>query len=269
MAEKNRTDLKAYFEEGDRPTESQFEDLIDSFVNRLDDDFVATLPDGNESQKGIVQQASESEVGLGVNNSKYVTPLGAKTAAQTFAPVQSVNGQTGTITIASSKANWLYFGGRFYMNTNNRWVGVSIDYGQEAENKNQNHGTGTTPSVVWNSLGIGFLPQNTILHSLELVGRVNNAEVTGIEVQLSCQGNNLDEGIGYDSIAEALNEVILPPTSLGNNAPSFQDMQRHILPLGDFVLDRDRIIEFCCRPVGTITATRMWIMQGYLHFTLP
>jgi len=37
MAEQTRTTLKAYFETGDTPTESQFADLIDSDSNILDD----------------------------------------------------------------------------------------------------------------------------------------------------------------------------------------------------------------------------------------
>ncbi len=38
MAKKNRTTLKTYFETGDKPTQSQFADLIDSSHNQTDDD---------------------------------------------------------------------------------------------------------------------------------------------------------------------------------------------------------------------------------------
>ena len=37
MNEKDRTTLKTYFETGDRPTEDEFAQLIDSFVNKLED----------------------------------------------------------------------------------------------------------------------------------------------------------------------------------------------------------------------------------------
>ena len=36
MAIKNRAALKKYFKTGDRPTESNFEDLIDSPINKKD-----------------------------------------------------------------------------------------------------------------------------------------------------------------------------------------------------------------------------------------
>jgi hypothetical protein len=99
MAEKNRVTLKSYFETGDRPSQENFADLVDSFVSRTDDSFVQTLPDASAAQKGIVQQATAAEVQAGTNNQHYVTPDGAKLAAQTFAPVKSVNGQTGAVTI--------------------------------------------------------------------------------------------------------------------------------------------------------------------------
>jgi len=40
MSQKNRTELKAYFEVGDTPTESQFIDLIDSMVNALEESYL-------------------------------------------------------------------------------------------------------------------------------------------------------------------------------------------------------------------------------------
>jgi flagellar biosynthesis/type III secretory pathway protein FliH len=99
MAEKNRATLKTYFETGDRPTQQDFIDLIDSAVNRTDDPFVQALPDASTTAKGIVQQATTADVQAGTNTQLYVTPAGAKTAVQTFAPVASVNGQTGAVTL--------------------------------------------------------------------------------------------------------------------------------------------------------------------------
>jgi len=37
MSMKNRADLKAFFETGDKPTQEQFADLIDSLISNLDD----------------------------------------------------------------------------------------------------------------------------------------------------------------------------------------------------------------------------------------
>jgi hypothetical protein len=100
MAEKNRATLKSYFETGDRPTQGNFADLVDSFVSRTDDPFVQTLPVATTAQAGVVQQATVAEVQAGSNTQKYVTPAGAKLAAETFSPVKSINGQTGIVNIS-------------------------------------------------------------------------------------------------------------------------------------------------------------------------
>ncbi len=99
MAEQNRQTLKSYFETGDKPTEDEFADLIDSFVNRLEDDYVDNLPNASTSQRGIVQQATSSEVTSATNNDKYVTPIGVKSSIENFAPIKSVNGKTGDIVL--------------------------------------------------------------------------------------------------------------------------------------------------------------------------
>lgn len=160
------------------------------------------------------------------------------------------------------------FHGRFYFHTNNRSVGLSTNYGVATENHNQNHGTADSPSVLWNSLGLGFFPEGTILHKLEFIGRCNTTLVTGIKVQLSKQGDRFN-GLGYDSVAESKNEVILPPTELIRTAPNWADLQRHSVPLNDHVLQEDKIIDFTCIPEGEFDKTYYWIANRYLYYTLP
>ena len=73
MATKNRTELKVYFETGKRPTQDEFENLIDSNLNILDD-------------KATNAEAQNDQI-----DNKYLTPKTAKQAVQTFAPVKKVN----------------------------------------------------------------------------------------------------------------------------------------------------------------------------------
>lgn len=123
MAEKNRTELKSYFETGDRPTQDEFIDLIDSKVNRGQDKATlaealttndtkyitpktanhivdSAVPNATISTSGKVELATLAEVTTGTDTSRAVTPQGAKRAAEIHAPVTSVNGQTGAITLA-------------------------------------------------------------------------------------------------------------------------------------------------------------------------
>jgi hypothetical protein len=74
MAKKNRPDLKGYFQTGDRPTQAQFEDFIDSKLNHIDD------------------KASQADIENGSDDEKFVTSLGAKNAVIKHAPVKKVNG---------------------------------------------------------------------------------------------------------------------------------------------------------------------------------
>jgi hypothetical protein len=131
MAEKNRTELKSYFETGDRPTQDAFVDLIDSAVSRSQDKATLTealstndtkyitpktanhivdnaVPNATISTKGKVELATLTEVTAGTDSTRAVTPEGAKRAAEVHAPVTSVNGQTGAVTIVTggSDSGW-------------------------------------------------------------------------------------------------------------------------------------------------------------------
>jgi hypothetical protein len=73
MATKNRTELKPYFETGKRPIQEEFENLIDSQLNILDD------------------KASEAEAQNDQVDDKYLTPKTARQNVLAFAPVKKVN----------------------------------------------------------------------------------------------------------------------------------------------------------------------------------
>ena len=74
MAKKVRSELKSYFESGKRPNQSEFEDLIDSKLNQIED------------------KASYSEIESGLDDEKFITSLGARNSVLIHAPVKYVNG---------------------------------------------------------------------------------------------------------------------------------------------------------------------------------
>ena len=140
MAQQNRQTLKSYFETGDKPTEDEFADLIDSFVNRLEDDYVENLPNASTSQRGIVQQASSSEVNSATNNNKYVTPLGVKNSIENFAPVTSVNGKTGEVILnideSTSKGTVNQGIAKFFSSTHsNDYIHIRLPYKVTVDSK--------------------------------------------------------------------------------------------------------------------------------------
>ena len=76
MATQNRTTLKSYFNIGDRPTEDNFSDLVDSSLNSIDD------------------KATEAEAENDTIDSKYLTPKTGRKNVEKFAPVKKVNGKS-------------------------------------------------------------------------------------------------------------------------------------------------------------------------------
>ncbi len=63
MSENTRRNIKTYFENGDRPTEEHFRDLIDSFINKLDDEIYILIPGGNrEKRVGIGESRPQAKL---------------------------------------------------------------------------------------------------------------------------------------------------------------------------------------------------------------
>ncbi len=73
MATKNRTELKVYFETNKRPNQTEFENLIDSNLNILED------------------KASNADAQNDQVDDKFLTPKTAKQSVIAFAPVKKVN----------------------------------------------------------------------------------------------------------------------------------------------------------------------------------
>ena len=84
----NRNTLKAYFNPGDRPTDTQFADLIDSTVN-------------------VNDKATDIEIDAGTNDDKYVTVRGSRRSARKSITVNGLapNISTGDIQITTIAGN--------------------------------------------------------------------------------------------------------------------------------------------------------------------
>jgi len=106
--EKNREELKQRFKKGDKPTENDYHNLLDSYVHKSEDPYFKSndLPTTSKTRAGIVEQATFEEAlqdsPLDIN--KFVSPQGIKRAIEKFAPkspVISVNGDVGAVVIPS------------------------------------------------------------------------------------------------------------------------------------------------------------------------
>ncbi len=88
MPQRTRTILKSYFESGDTPTTEQFQDLIDSFLNKKDDGI--TVGDNNKIGLGTATPQSKLDILGGLS-------IGQNYAGQEAAPLNGllVEGNTG------------------------------------------------------------------------------------------------------------------------------------------------------------------------------
>ncbi len=84
----NRAGLKIYFQTNKRPTEAEFADLINSTVNWNDD------------------KATSAQVQAGTDDTKFVTPVGAKAAILHFTPDagETTKGMVELATVAEAEA---------------------------------------------------------------------------------------------------------------------------------------------------------------------
>jgi len=87
MAQQSKEILKTYFETNKRPSQQEFENLIDSSLNLTDD------------------KASDSDSQNAAVDNKFLTPKKAKLSTEAFAPVKSINGATGAVEIVDISGN--------------------------------------------------------------------------------------------------------------------------------------------------------------------
>jgi len=87
MAQQSKEILKTYFETNKRPSQQDFENLIESSLNFTDD------------------RASDSDSQNAAVDNKFLTPKKAKLSIEAFAPVKSVNGATGVVQIVDISGN--------------------------------------------------------------------------------------------------------------------------------------------------------------------
>ena len=142
-------------------------------------------------------------------------------------------------------------GGRWYMNTDNRWVGFSSSYGSQTDNYNQSGGTGAEPAVSWANFG-PFLLAGARVKRIKGMLRASSTEVTGFDVRVIFQTGNLDSG-NWDSNGETTQTVLY---SANNVAFTDTNWLAILWDLGDFNVPSDGVILVHIRPVGTITAVR-------------
>lgn len=150
-----------------------------------------------------------------------------------------------------SKLQSYPIGGRWYCNTDNRWVGFSTSFGSQTDNYNQTGGVGAEPTVSWANFG-PFVLAGARVKRIKGMLRSSSTEVTGYNVRVIYQTGNLDSG-NWDSNGETSQTVLYSADGV-----SFTDTNwlAVMWDLGDFTVPSDGVILVHIQPIGTITAVR-------------
>lgn len=146
------------------------------------------------------------------------------------------------------------FAGRFYFETDNRWVYPAVNYGFSAENHSQSGGTGVDPGFSYKAMGIP-LRQGETVSGVTIIGTTNNVEITGVEFRLYFQTGLWDGS--WDTDGESTVTLIGVETEL---FPLKNVMNRYDIA-ANFTAPSDGMLIPVVQPSGTITARR------YLNFT--
>lgn len=175
---------------------------------------------------------------------------------------------TGTTLSASAggggvNTQVLYIGGRWYANTNNRWVGFSVNYGSNTENYNQNSGTGADPTVNWIFWG-PTLTAGTKVTGFNMLVRPSNSEVTAIDVRLYHSRGPLDGSWGNTGATTW--DLIHAANNIGFTATNWTRYAPELTPYT--CLDDGHFLMFI-RPVGTISATRFIYGSTRVEYEVP
>ncbi len=154
--------------------------------------------------------------------------------------------------------------GRIYCYTDNRWVtGNDDNYGITYHQHNESGGTGASPIVEWEHRG-WYMPDNIKIKNIYIFGRVNNVEVTDLELDIyACTPTTAGrwEGAGVDNDGELTNTQLhndnfFSPTG-GGTAFTGATNDNHVRKITiDHSLTAGSELRIYMKPAGTITATR-------------
>lgn len=166
----------------------------------------------------------------------------------------------------------MVFNNRFHLYTDNRWISAGdANYGLEDLNSTENAGTGVTPLIEWENIGVPFTAGD-IIRNIELRLRCNNTEITDLQVYIvyTHPDSTARWTAGFDNDGEIDSVVVYDDFYKDREGTdndltaAMNDRTRQIFDL-DFTVPEDGELRVFVKPVGTITATRYDYMQTIIN----
>ena len=180
----------------------------------------------------------------------------------------------GSVTELHRHKSIIQVSGRFDLFLSNNWVSWSdAAFGLNQADWDIQLGSGATPNVDWDGNGILF-PAGTLLKSITIKSRANNAQVSAVELYARVHDVDFTIGSPIDSIAEVGAVEVVAPftqdlTNGGSNVGS--DMQAFSFSLNEYTFNNIGDFHLMCRidPGATITANRQLRCTVYLEVEYP
>lgn len=184
-----------------------------------------------------------------------------------------ITSHTHPSSASASKYRYMY-SGRTYCYTDLRWV-TSMDdnYGWSYYQNNESGGTGVDPIGEWEHQGIP-VPSGTKLKKVWIKGRVNNVEVTDIQIAIyGVTPSTADRwtGVGVDTDSEVVSTEIHRNTfftPVAGGTPftgATNDIHLRKIDL-DYTFTEDAELRIYYKPVGVLTANRYFLHNIMLEF---
>lgn len=163
--------------------------------------------------------------------------------------------------------------GRFELFINGRWNTWSdANYGPSLYDWDLNAGTGATPNVDWDGIGL-HLPKGAKLIKLVHKVRGNSNDIDDIEYFLRVHDVDLTAGAAIDSNAEVNPVTIAGPTviDLDGGPVLANDLQLFEIDLGGYVVQNDGCdLHYAMRaPTGSVTQTRQIRGSVIVYYEMP
>ena len=204
--------------------------------------------------------SGRAEMGL-AGNDDFSVKVSAD--GSTFTEALRIDGPTGTVTMPTTPSRhvtpYIY---RYYMHSDNRWVGPSSNGSSFYTTSNM--GTGTEPDMDWDGKGL-FLLAGTDLRKFTMAGHSNSSEIVNIDLRFYFQYGSWNGS--WSSDAQTTRDIIRSETD--TDASANIGMSKAVYPL-NYVTPADGYFAIAAQPSTstTITALRYYYCSGLLDFNL-
>lgn len=155
--------------------------------------------------------------------------------------------------------------GRWFMETDNRWVYQNVAFGFGNEKWSSDGGTGSEPSIDWNAMGF-LMSAGEVFTEFKSLMRPNSTEVDAFDIRIMFLTGTADGSSWSTSAGTTETEIYSQDSVDLSNGAGWYDYNPEIT---EFEAPTTGHVVIATRPTGTITARRYLHMAGAALIEMP